>query len=161
MKTIHNLKSIIYNLTNHRHIRKYEKYATLAIWMLAIYYLSSRSLNVFTSPTIWDFLLRKMAHMFEFAVLTFLIFRILGQTEKRHMNWNIFWSLVFAVMYAVSDEYHQTFVHGRVGTYKDVLIDSSGALIAAWLLLVDYHHRKIMESKNLVNKISKILKGTK
>lgn len=148
-------------LISHQHFQKYEKYATLILWMLAIFYLSSKSLNVFTSPTIWDFLLRKMAHMFEFAVLAFLIFRILRQTEKRHIYWDIGWAFIFTVLYAASDEYHQTFIPGRVGTYRDVLIDSAGVLVACWLLYLDYHHRKIMESRNIITKITSLLKKGK
>lgn len=40
---------------------------------------------------------------------------------------------ILAVLYAITDEYHQTFVFGRNGTWIDVLIDSTGAAIAlAW-----------------------------
>ena len=127
----------------HRHFVKYEKYVSLFLWLGVIFYLSSKSLNVFVTTDVWAFILRKLAHMFEFAVLTYLIFRILGETEKRHVNWNLFWSLVFSILYAVSDEYHQSFVLGRVGTYKDVLIDSSGSLIAVWLCYLHCRHKKI------------------
>ena len=35
------------------------------------------------------------------------------------------------LLYAISDEVHQTFVDGRIGTWRDVLIDTAGALTAA------------------------------
>lgn len=44
-------------------------------------------------------------------------------------------ALAIAVAYAISDEIHQTFVDGRVGTWRDVLIDSAGALTATWLIV--------------------------
>ncbi len=128
--------------------------------MAAIYFLSNQSLGFFSSFDIWSFILRKMAHMFEFAVLTLLIFRILRQTEKKHIYWDIGWAFIFTVLYAVSDEYHQSFISGRVGTYRDVLIDSAGVLVASWLIFIDFHHRKIMESKNVIRKIEKIIKRT-
>jgi len=38
-----------------------------------------------------------------------------------------------SLAYAIGDEYHQTFVEGRTGTYEDVIVDSLG--IAAAVLL--------------------------
>lgn len=155
-----NLRSKIQNLTRHRHFQKYEKYASLLIWVLMIYYLSSQGLEFIGPSNIWEFIIRKIFHAFEFGVLALLIFRILRSTEKRHIYWDIGWAFVFTVLYAISDEYHQTFTLNRVGTYRDVLIDASGALVACWLLYLDFHHRKIMESRNVINKIKQIIKRT-
>ena len=134
-------------IINHRHWQKYEKYVSLVIWLLAIFYFSSKSLDFVALVDIWEVIIRKIVHMFEFAVLAYLIFRILGQTEKRHVNWNLFWTLAFTVLYAFSDEYHQSLTPGRVASYKDVLIDSVGALVAIWLLYLDYHHKKYLARK--------------
>lgn len=154
------IKVQLKKITEHRHFQKYEKYITLIVWMSAIYYLSNQSLGFLGSFDLYTFIIRKIAHMFEYAVLTFLIFRILNQTEKRHIYWDILWSFIFTLLYAISDEYHQTFIYGRVGTYRDVLIDSFGIIVAVWFILLDYHHRKIMESRNIIKKITKILKKT-
>jgi phosphoglycerol transferase MdoB-like AlkP superfamily enzyme len=159
-KIINNLKSAINNLTNHRHFQKYEKYASLIIWVLTIYYLSSQGLEFIGPFNVWGFIIRKIFHMFEFAVLALLVFRILRSTDKRHIYWDIAWTFIFTVLYAISDEYHQTLTPGRVGTYRDVLIDSFGALVAVWFLILDYKHRKIMESKNVINKLKRIIKRT-
>jgi hypothetical protein len=43
-------------------------------------------------------------------------------------------AFVLTVLYAVSDEYHQTFVPGRNGTPADALIDAAGAGLGLWLL---------------------------
>lgn len=66
-------------------------------------------------------LVRKAAHMTEFAVLYALLRRAGLSTAK---------SAVFAVLYAVSDEYHQTFIPTRYGCATDVLIDSAGVALA-------------------------------
>jgi len=134
-------------VTTHRHFVKYEKYVSLVLWLGAIYFLSSESLEIFAATDIWAFIIRKLAHMFEYGVLAFLLFRILGQTEKRHVNWNLFWTFIFCVFYAISDEYHQTFTPGRTGIYTDVLIDSAGVLIAIWLIYLNWHHQKIKNRK--------------
>ena len=141
------LKNKIWQLVEHRHFKKYEKWASLLIWMGAIYFLSSRSLGFIAPTDIWQFIIRKMAHMFEYAVLCFLIFRILRETEKRHYYWNLFWALVFTVLYAISDEYHQTYTLGRTGTYKDVLVDSSGALVSAWIIFLNHKHKEMLKKK--------------
>ena len=56
----------------------------------------------------YDYPLRKIAH------------RPLGDA----------WGLAFTLLYAMSDEYHQTFVPGRAGAWSDVLFDGAGALLA-------------------------------
>ena len=154
------LQKFVSKVSNHRHFQKYEKYVSLIFWLAAIYYLSSQSLNIFVAVDIWEFILRKFAHMFEYAILALLIFRILRQTEKRHIYWDIGWAFIFTVLYAISDEYHQTFTSGRVGNYFDVMIDAAGALISIWLIYLDFHHRKILESKSVIGRIEKIIKGT-
>ncbi|MBN1326202.1 VanZ family protein [Candidatus Falkowbacteria bacterium] len=137
------LEEKFWQLIEHRHFKKYEKWVSVLIWMGAIYFLSSRSLS-FMSPTdIWQFIIRKMAHMFEYAILCLLIYRILSTTEKRHVYWNLFWALAMTVLYAFSDEYHQTFTSGRTGTYRDVIIDSTGAIVTVWLLYLNHKHKQI------------------
>jgi VanZ family protein len=42
-------------------------------------------------------------------------------------------AFLITVLYAVSDEYHQTFIFGRQGAARDVLIDSAGVLLTVWL----------------------------
>ena len=77
-------------------------------------------------------LLRKATHFSEYFVLTALWWWALS-TRMRARN-AVLPAVAIAVAYAVSDEWHQTFVDGRVGTWTDVLIDSAGALTAAWLI---------------------------
>jgi VanZ family protein len=69
----------------------------------------------------WDTLLRKLAHMAEFGLLWWLWLRALGRPGV---------AAAIAIAYAISDEFHQSFVEGRVGTPVDVLIDATGVAIA-------------------------------
>ena len=78
-----------------------------------------------------EFVARKLAHFTEYALLTFLWWRAL---ESRGGSRAIAAAVAIAVAYAITDEYHQTFVEGRVGAVSDVLIDSAGALAAALLI---------------------------
>jgi VanZ family protein len=71
----------------------------------------------------WDTILRKCAHMAEFGLLWILWWRALGYGSRAI-------PAVIAIGYAITDEVHQTFVDGRVGSVVDVLIDSAGVLLA-------------------------------
>jgi VanZ family protein len=77
----------------------------------------------------WDFVLRKIAHV--------TIFAVLWLTFARATQWRRpVAATVAALLYAASDEWHQTFVEGRHGTPVDVGIDAIGIGIAAlvWTL---------------------------
>jgi len=80
---------------------------------------------------------RKCAHITEFAIFTLLVWNALRRPrwkDPRPWSWRqAFEALWFAVLYAATDEFHQTFVPSREGCLRDVCIDSSGAL--AGLLL--------------------------
>lgn len=74
------------------------------------------------------FLVRKAAHVTEYAILTGLLFRAL--------RWSIngFWwraaiALVPALLFAPLDEFHQAFVPSRTSSPRDVLIDYCGAVL--------------------------------
>lgn len=69
----------------------------------------------------YDYPLRKIAHMLEYGVLALLVRRA-GKSRAQ--------AFVFSVLYAASDEWHQSFVPGRAGAAGDVLIDGAGALTA-------------------------------
>ncbi|EEF58351.1 VanZ family protein [Pedosphaera parvula Ellin514] len=76
---------------------------------------------------------RKCAHLTEYAILAFLVWRAtrkLVWRDKRPWQWSEAGvALWVAALYASTDEFHQTFVPSREGCLRDVLIDSSGALI--------------------------------
>jgi VanZ family protein len=91
-----------------------------------------------------DFLLRKIAHMVEFAILALLLYRAI-KNETGKTNKAIIYSLIIALFYAFSDEFHQLFVQGRHGSLKDVGIDSIGIFIFS---LACYYKNKRLKSKN-------------
>jgi VanZ family protein len=99
------------------------RWLPVLVWAGVIFAFSSiPSLN--SGLGTWDFVLRKGAHMTEYAVLACLLLRALGSYR---------WAFGLAVAYAATDEFHQTFVRGRHGTPVDVGIDAVGALIGLWL----------------------------
>ncbi|HEX2161900.1 MAG TPA: VanZ family protein [Thermoleophilaceae bacterium] len=77
-------------------------------------------------------ILRKLTHFGEYFALTGLWWWALREPVGGRRA--LLPALLIAIGYAITDEIHQTFVDGRVGTWRDVLIDSAGALTAAWLI---------------------------
>jgi VanZ family protein len=100
------------------------RWLPVLVWAGVIFAFSSiPSLN--SGLGTWDYVLRKGAHMTEYAILAGLLIRATGSFA---------WAFGIAVAYAATDEFHQTFVRGRHGSPIDVGIDAVGALIgiAVW-----------------------------
>lgn len=70
-------------------------------------------------------------HAAEYALLFALVRSALDRVATGHPRRNMILALAFCILFALSDEYHQTFVPGRNGTWTDVGIDSLGAGLAA------------------------------
>jgi VanZ family protein len=83
----------------------------------------------------WDVVLRKLAHFTEYAVLTVLWWRALRGLGIRFGR-ALAAAIAISLAYAVTDEFHQTFVDGRNGTPADVLIDSAGIAAATAVILL-------------------------
>ena len=86
--------------------------------------------------TFTDFVIRKFAHMFEFALLGFFSAMAFCYTFKKVRK--IYLAFLFSFLYAVSDEIHQLFVLGRAGQIRDVFIDTAGILLGLGLMLASY-----------------------
>ncbi len=111
---------------------KVKNWVLVFIWASFIFFLSHQPFLKSGLPSQWDFILRKIAHISEYAILTWLLIRALkeyGLTNRKILILAI--SLSF--LYAFSDEYHQTFIFGRQGAFRDVFIDSVGILITSQL----------------------------
>jgi len=83
----------------------------------------------------WDTLLRKLAHV--------TIFGVLWLTLARAARWRRpIAATVVAILYAISDEVHQSFVAGRHGSPVDVAIDAFGVGLAvlAWIVATRRRH---------------------
>ena len=96
----------------------------VVLWAGVIFALSSIP-SLGTGLGTWDLVLRKGAHMTEYAVLALLLLRAIGREAP---------ALGLGVLYAASDELHQAFVRGRHASPIDVAIDTAGLLIGllAW-----------------------------
>jgi VanZ family protein len=130
------------------------------IWMSAIFFFSTdifsgentgsllRDVVGFIYPDVtqgafdWiHFFIRKAGHFTVYAILALLLFRAFrsGAGARWRWRWALF-SLLLAFLYALLDEYHQTFTLHRTGSLYDSLIDASGAVTT--LVLFWFFRRK-------------------
>ncbi len=93
------------------------------IALMAVIFVLSAQPDLDSGLGEWDMILRKCAHMAEFGLLWFLWWRALGYGHAAS-------AAAIAIGYAITDEFHQTFVDGRHAALRDVLIDTAGVLVA-------------------------------
>ncbi len=116
-------------------VARYVRYwLPVLLWMGVIFVASSRShLPFYVNKTV-DFVTKKAAHVTEYGVLAFLLWRAISR-EREWSAWPSFGgAFVLSLLYAISDELHQTFVPGRNGALTDVGFDALGALLALGLV---------------------------
>ena len=99
-------------------------WAPVVAWAALIFALSSIP-SLSTELGLWDLLLRKAAHVVEYAILGALLLRALGRELA---------AVAAGVAYACTDEIHQHFVPGRNGSPLDVVFDTAGVLLGVVLL---------------------------
>jgi VanZ family protein len=94
-------------------------------WAAVIFAFSSIP-SLSSGLGVWDTVLRKGAHITEYAILGALLYRALGREAL---------ALAVGIAYAATDELHQHFVRGRHASPIDVAIDAVGLAlgILVWL----------------------------
>ncbi len=105
--------------------KKIKNWSLVFLWACFIFFLSHQPDLKSNLPGYWDFVLRKIAHIAEYFVLTFLLIKALKEHQLNNRQ-VLIWAVFLAVFYAVSDECHQSFILFRQGAVKDIFIDSIG-----------------------------------
>jgi VanZ family protein len=100
------------------------RWLPVVLWAALIFGLSSIP-NLSTDLGVWDLLLRKAAHATEYAVLGALLLRATALPAA---------AVACGILYAATDELHQSFVRGRHAAPLDLLIDSAGVVAGVLLL---------------------------
>lgn len=110
------------------------------IWMAIIFIGSSHSNVVLSESPSKDNLMKNLAHIGEYAILAFLIFRALYNREEKSFfsKYAWFWALIGAVLYGVSDEIHQMYVPTRTAYLGDILMDGVGATMGLLFAIIVY-----------------------
>jgi VanZ family protein len=143
--------------------RKFVKYSVPVIfWMCLIFWMSTETFSAQNTlsvvETILYFLIskissqeltlihaliRKSAHVIEYFILGLLLFRAFRGSSIGSWNWR--WTLfavIVVVLWAASDEFHQSFVPSRTASVVDVAIDTAGGVLAQFVSILWYHYTK-------------------
>ncbi len=104
-------------------LERISAWAPVVLWAALIFTLSSIP-DLGTGLGTWDLVLRKLAHVGEFAVLGALLMRALRREPA---------AILLGSVYAASDEVHQSFVAGRQGSPLDWAIDTVGVVLGVLL----------------------------
>jgi len=108
-------------------LRRLDPWLPPLLLMAVIYYLSDQP-GLSSGLGLVDTIGRKFVHAFEYALLCGLWWRALR--TRMAPGAALAPALVVTIVYAVTDEYHQTFVAGRNGLVLDVVIDALAAAVA-------------------------------
>tara|TARA_Y100000766_G_scaffold124449_1_gene106916 strand:- start:15 stop:470 length:456 start_codon:yes stop_codon:yes gene_type:complete len=134
----------------------------VALWMLVIFLFSTSAFSgdntsriigpilKWISPEISNesiafvqFFLRKTAHIIEYAFLAILLCNaIVRRLKEFSAKVLIVRSVFISLIYAASDEWHQSFSAGRIGSLMDISIDGVGALFGALSFLWIFKYKQ-------------------
>lgn len=95
-----------------------------------------------------SFLVRKTAHFTAYFILGVLSYFNIIFSKRLALGFKGIIAFIFCVLYSISDEIHQYFVPGRSCEFRDVCIDSSGALLSILIIFLIFRL-----SKRLYNSI--------
>jgi VanZ family protein len=115
-------------------VQKITKFWLPVILWAGVIFTFSAFTTVKTSEIYWqDFIVKKLAHIAEYAIFAVLFYRALVNSgaEKKKAG---YLAIVSALVYGITDEFHQSFTPGREPMVRDVIIDTIGGSIGIWAL---------------------------
>jgi VanZ family protein len=137
----------------------FRRYGPLLLWMAFIWFASTRAFSalntskvirpliLFLSPNLSEdrvaaihFLIRKVAHFTEYAILALLARRAFITSSRELIQ--AYWfqlALLLVACYSLLDEFHQSFVPSRTASLFDSAIDVAGGLTV--LLVFKFYYK--------------------
>ncbi len=130
------------------------RYVPLVLWILFISFASTAEFSAVNTSTVlrplvlWflptlneaqlatvHFLLRKLGHFTEYAILAYLARRAFISSSRDLLRRYWFqWAVLLIVVYALLDEFHQSFVASRTASIYDSAIDVAGGITVLVIL---------------------------
>lgn len=120
------MRRFLYNISDHQFMR----WITLILWCCLIFFLSAQSVLPGAPSGLPDFIFKKSAHMTVYAFLYLFAVRAFSTTNTRQFKQ----AALFSIVFAISDEFHQSFVPGRTPNIMDIGFDSVG-MLAMWVVI--------------------------
>ena len=120
--------SIIFYFSNQKGIDSSQtsSFATKIIYSVISIFIGKDTINETNFIIEYMPIIRKLAHFSEYMILGLLAYLNIIEYSKTKL---ILKSFIFSFLFSTSDEIHQYFIENRHCSFKDVLIDSSGAII--------------------------------
>lgn len=116
------------------------------IWAVLIFTLSS--IPNLSPPDIGLKSSDLVAHFIEYSIFGYLLTRALYlQSNNSVRKYAILLGIILGFIYAVFDEFHQSFVPGRVASLSDLTADGLGVLMAQAFFLKQYRYKKWMRGQ--------------
>jgi VanZ family protein len=143
-------------LSKHNRIKLVNKWLPVLLWATVIFLFSTEHFAAPQSSRIlgpllnWlfpgitpeqfasvQFVVRKLGHWFEYLILAVLLYRALhAESGGRSAVRPGVMTIAFALVWAITDEFHQSLVPSRTASIVDVIIDGFGALCGTfWMYL--------------------------
>ena len=105
------------------------------IWAVVIFSFSSYQ-TVQASQIMWqDFIVKKSFHIIEYAILTTFVYRAMKGSGLDRKKAGIY-SILFTILYGITDEFHQSFTQGRESKARDVVFDTIGGLLSIYIIWI-------------------------
>ncbi len=110
------------------------KYYTTAtvFYMFFIFYLSHTPQDNLPEEALRIKNVDLLFHFLEYSVLGFLLFQSISVDSLLITN-PLHGTILIGTLFAISDEYHQSFVPGRYMSTMDMIFDSLGVLFGSFL----------------------------
>ena len=100
---------------------------------------------------VWHALLRKTGHIVGYFTLSVLLFRSWRATFPRlSTRWCLQWATVALLstsLVAMLDEWHQSFLPSRTGTFRDAILDGTAGLLAQIALFAILRKQRLRMEK--------------
>jgi len=100
---------------------------------------------------VWHALLRKTGHIVGYFTLSVLLFRSWRATFPRlSTRWCLQWATVALLstsLVAMLDEWHQSFLPSRTGTFRDAILDGTAGLVAQIALFAVLRKQRLRRKK--------------
>ena len=110
------------------------RFVPMTFVMGTIFFLSHQSgdnLNLPSFPGV-----DKLAHMLAYGVLAFSVLWYSGKKGLDKPRYTVALTVLFCLLYGISDEYHQSFIPFRSVSVLDVFADTAGAFCVSliWMM---------------------------
>ena len=115
-----------------KEVKKLLKYwGPPVVWAFIIFLVSAYPIARASEIHWKDFVVKKSAHVIEYGIFAALVYRALRSSGVKRENAGIY-AIFLALLYGVTDEFHQSYTPGREPRVRDVVFDTIGAIASIY-----------------------------